>query len=353
MLDPTFITENEYDGIDRNDVKYKKYQPDKFQEKYVGLKFNHLTAISPVFIIGKNDTNKTGYKSWWLFKCDCGKEICRRFRGVKNEGTKDCGCSHDEKINKNYIGKTFNYLTVIEEVQPDRHLSQNYKYYKCRCKCGNYTVVRGNTLAAGEVKSCGCLKKEQEKKNLVHGYNLIDLTGKKFGKLTVQSKYNRKDKNYEAFWFCTCDCGGHRIVGGSLLRNGRITSCGCETKTKGELKISEILDKNHIEYLFDTYYFEDLLMPSGVAGRYDFILLDKEQNPYYLIEFDGEQHFKPIEYFGGEKGYKKLSTHDKIKNQYALSHNLPLVRIPYYELENITYDLLFSDKYLIKKVWHG
>ena len=89
-------------------------------------------------------------------------------------------------------------------------------------------------------------------------------------------------------------------------------------------------------------------MPSGVAGRYDFVLLDKEQNPYYLIEFDGEQHFKPIEYFGGEKSYKKLSIHDKIKNQYALSHNLPLVRIPYYELENITYDLLFSDKYLIK-----
>ena len=259
MAEPIFVTENEYDGIDRNGIKYKKYQPYDFQKKYIGIKFNQLTALSPVFLINGKGKNQTGYKSWWLFKCDCGKEICRRFSGVKLGETTNCGCVHDKKINDNYIGKTFNYLTVIEEVKPEPHQTQNYRYYRCQCRCGNYTTVRGNTLAAGEVKSCGCLKKEQEKKNLVRGYNLIDLTGKKFGKLTVQSKYNRKDKNYEAFWFCTCDCGGHRIVGSSLLRNGRITSCGCETKTKGELKISEILDKNHIEYLFDTYYFEDLL----------------------------------------------------------------------------------------------
>lgn len=39
---------------------------------------------------------------------------------------------------------------------------------------------------------------------------------------------------------------------------------------------------------------------------------------------------------------------DKEKNQYAIEHNIPLVRIPYTERDNITLDMLLGDKYLIK-----
>ena len=44
----------------------------------------------------------------------------------------------------------------------------------------------------------------------------------------------------------------------------------------------------------------------------------------------------------------KQKQNDEIKNKYALSHNIPLIRIPYSEKMNISLNLIFGDKYLIK-----
>ena len=85
----------------------------------------------------------------------------------------------------------------------------------------------------------------------------------------------------------------------------------------------------------------------GNLLRYDFILLDYN-NPYRIIEFDGAQHEQPIDFFGGIENFKQLQRNDEIKNQYALSHNIPLVRIPYSKRNDITFEDLFGDKYLIK-----
>ena len=63
--------------------------------------------------------------------------------------------------------------------------------------------------------------------------------------------------------------------------------------------------------------------------RYDFIILNDNEQPLYLIEYDGEQHFKSVERWGGEEKLKKQQEYDKIKNNYAINHNLPLIRIPY------------------------
>ena len=49
----------------------------------------------------------------------------------------------------------------------------------CKCDCGNYVTVATKNLKDGKTKSCGCIKKEKP-----YG-NLNDLTGKKFGRLTV------------------------------------------------------------------------------------------------------------------------------------------------------------------------
>lgn len=54
---------------------------------------------------------------------------------------------------------------------------------------------------------------------------LIDLSGKKFGRLKVINIAYKKNYNY--YWNCICDCGKQKIVMGSHLRSGRIKSCGC------------------------------------------------------------------------------------------------------------------------------
>jgi len=54
-----------------------------------------------------------------------------------------------------------------------------------------------------------------------------------------------------------------------------------------------------------------------------------------LIEFDGEQHFKSIDYFGGDEHLKYVQTHDEIKNEYCQKNNIPLLRIKYDEINKI------------------
>ena len=55
----------------------------------------------------------------------------------------------------------------------------------------------------------------------------IDLTGERFGRLTVVSRSDRMTKDHQVQWNCVCDCGTPAIVRGSNLRNGSATSCGC------------------------------------------------------------------------------------------------------------------------------
>ncbi len=57
------------------------------------------------------------------------------------------------------------------------------------------------------------------------GRKAVDLTGKKFGKLTVIS-FNQK-KGSRTLWNCKCECGGNRIVANDHLKRGEVTDCGC------------------------------------------------------------------------------------------------------------------------------
>ena len=56
--------------------------------------------------------------------------------------------------------------------------------------------------------------------------SLIDITGKKFGRLTVIRR-EANSKGGQARWLCKCDCGNDTIVLGTELRRGHTTSCGC------------------------------------------------------------------------------------------------------------------------------
>ena len=58
---------------------------------------------------------------------------------------------------------------------------------------------------------------------------LIDITGKKFGRLLAIGRIEN-DGRGESRWLCKCDCGNESVVLGSHLRSGRTVSCGCYSK---------------------------------------------------------------------------------------------------------------------------
>lgn len=68
---------------------------------------------------------------------------------------------------------------------------------------------------------------------------LIDITGKKYGKLTVQYMSDRKWKSGIRLWYCVCDCGGHTYTSSYNLRSGHTTSCGCEGQRKRNIGITK------------------------------------------------------------------------------------------------------------------
>ena len=230
-------------------------------------------------------------------------------------------------------GQKYNRLTVIKE-SPKRD-SSGCIIWECQCDCGNITYASSNALRSNHKRSCGCLNKEQITEL---GYNNCeDITGLKFGKLTVISKSDiRKDR--KVHWNCICDCGNTCIANGKSLRKGYIQSCGC-LKSVGEQKISNLLSKNNINYEREKV-FSDFS-----PYRYDFYV-----NNNYIIEYDGIQHFQ--EYCWGGKIHPLIEsqTRDALKNEYCHTNNIPIIRIPYTHLEDLKIEdlMLETTTFLVK-----
>ena len=63
---------------------------------------------------------------------------------------------------------------------------------------------------------------------------LIDMTGQRFGMLTVIEQVYDRRRTPHTRWLCQCDCGSRVIVAGGNLRSGNTTSCGCKNnRSKG------------------------------------------------------------------------------------------------------------------------
>lgn len=127
-------------------------------------------------------------------------------------------------------GRRFGRLTVIEQsgavyYGPDK---QHRPIWRCRCDCGNEVIVTGNNLRSGNTKSCGCLNPR----------HLIDLTGRRFGRLTVIERAENQDN--KVMWRCRCDCGNETIALSQNLRNGMTRSCGCLRKELARESIKAI-----------------------------------------------------------------------------------------------------------------
>lgn len=92
----------------------------------------------------------------------------------------------------------------------------------------------------------------------------------------------------------------------------------------GEKQISEWLYKHDIAYI-PQKTFNDCKNKQPLP--FDFYI------PAYnlCIEYDGEQHFRSIEFFGGEKSFIQRQHNDKIKNQYCQDNSIQLLRIPYFK----------------------
>ena len=128
----------------------------------------------------------------------------------------------------------------------------------------------------------------------------------------------------------------YKIVYEGLNRHSKTISCGCATKTAGEIKIEQILKTAGIQYQ-SQYRIREF----NISAPFDYAIFNQE-TLLCLIEYDGEQHFKPIEFFGGEEAFQKQQERDQKKDEWCKENNIPLLRIPYTDYEQLDAEYLFS-----------
>lgn len=237
-------------------------------------------------------------------------------------------------FSKEKIGKL--QPLYIDQTKP-RESGKNI-YWICKCDCGNICYVTSENLKRGDTPSCGCITKENRRASLK------DLSGQKFGHLTVLKFIGTVNKNSK--YLVQCDCGKIYEIYAQNLKQGCTTSCGCVKESHGEQKIRKILTENNINFVSQQIFKNFKYSDTHGVPRFDFYL------PEYniIIEYDGEQHFKPIFSFDSKESFEQRQKHDIEKNQYCFNNNITLIRIPYTHYNDLCLnDLLKNSKYIVKR----
>lgn len=210
-------------------------------------------------------------------------------------------------------GKIINGIKVIAYVEGSGG-GGKAREWVCECQsCKKEFISRQDHLFKKKTPNCSeCVKTRRE-----------DLSGQKFGYLTVDymiypGKYKR------TLCSCTCDCGASNIiVQANHLKFGETKSCGC-LKSYPEEQIAILLTENNIPFEREKR-FEDLIYKNHL--RFDFYLPELD----LVIEYNGEQHYIPIEHYGGYDDYLIRRERDMIKEQYCLDNNIKYLVIRYDE----------------------
>lgn len=270
-----------------------------------GKKFGKLISIE----IDWDMTNKCGH-TYWKCRCECGRIKSIRIDNLTSGASTSCGLCYND-----YANKKFNKLTALRKTHVDKN---GHQYWLFKCDCGNLKEIEINNVTSGKVQSCGCLHSE------VCSSLGEDLIGMKFGLLTVKELSQTSPRKYK----CICDCGTYTIVDPGNLKNGHTQSCGC-IKSLGELKIRQLFNDNKILFK-PEYIFSDLS-----NRRFDFGVFDNCALKY-VVEYHGKQHYiwNDTWHMSYEE-FLESQQRDKEKENYCLSNNIPLIRIPYWHYENL------------------
>lgn len=282
-----------------------------------------------------NNTKKKRIK--WHCRCNCGNEFDVLADNLKKRPKMSCKeCANKNRAIHNRIdvvGKKFGRLTVLD-------ILWDYDRAKaiCKCDCGNDYIGTKSDIVSGHTQSCGCLQSENT--SIV---NTKDWAGhiSTFGvEFLSQDHMNEKG---QWLWKCRCGvCGNTFIALPAKVNNGHTTSCGCRIQSSGEEYIENLLKQFDIEFI-PQYKFDDCKL--RYVLRFDFAIFNKGKF-LGLIEYDGKQHFEPIEFFGGQEGFEVTQKRDQVKNAYCRSHDIPLIRLPYTlsanEIKNKIYEYYLS-----------
>lgn len=203
----------------------------------------------------------------------------------------------------------------------------------CRCKVDGYkwSPVPSNLLAGKGCPVCSGTKKKTH-------YEYVEEVAKVNKNISVIDIYINAIT--PILHKCEVDGTQWRARPNHILEGHGCPVCN---DSIGEKEITQYLLSNNIEFI-PQYTFDGCKNKKKLP--FDFYL------PAYniCIEYDGLQHFKPVDHFGGEEGFKQRQYNDSIKNQFCRLNDIQLLRIKYDQDIETELDNFFNNTKLIKEV---
>lgn len=257
------------------------------------------------------------------------------FKQIPKNHSKGSGCQECGKIKC----RTSKKITINEFVIKSNKIHKNkYDYSntiidgvknKVKIICPEHGKF--NQEAYKHMSGHGC-----KRCTIVNNPHFIKMNNEEFISKSIETHgdvYNYSASKYN---------GSKKLVDVICKKHGKfkqlagvhMTGHGCPScsQSKGEKEISKILKKLNINFISQKKFKKCLNDKTGRLLKFDFYVPSKK----LLIEYDGKQHFKPIEFFGGIKGLENRQNLDEIKNRYANDNGFKLLRIPFYEKKNIS-----------------
>lgn len=275
------------------------------------------------------DYNHDGSHHHLTLQCPEGHIFSTTYNNFKR-GRRCRECSKT-KMNKN---RKVTITNIEQEIKPLGFKIVNSEEYEksssiitlCCPKNHVFSIIWNNFKRRG-YKCPHCNKEERIEKYHFKLQKYIESEGYKLNNIYFNDNDNlmvnitcSNNHTYDISW-------------GKFKSRSRCLICNGKRKSLGEEKIKEYLIKNNIDFV-QQKIFNDCNYKGCLY--FDFYL--PQHN--ICIEYDGIGHFEPTDFAGkgeewAEEQFRDNQIRDNIKNNYCKNNNINLLRIPYWEFDNI------------------
>lgn len=228
--------------------------------------------------------------------------------------------------------------TYVKEVD----MLNGIRYIECICaneECNNHFIAPESKLYTGSYK--GYCEQCRQKMSGIHQRKerIIGepISAEKDSPIFLGYVENIKNPKHLKGKFLCGKCKSNtfeRVLSDVENKRKQIYCSDCsKIESKGEKRVRLLLEELNISYK-TQYVFPDLVSNKGAYLKFDFYLPDYNT----CVEYDGEQHFSYTKPFFGamsEEDFLEGKERDSLKNKYCKDNNIYLIRIPYYEKEQI------------------
>ena len=249
------------------------------------------------------------------------------------------------KVSKKYTKTTKQFIKELKIINPEITVIGKYINSKTKIKiqhtCGyQWEAIPGNLLQGNSCPKCSKIKTSKKRAKTTKQF-IEELKGVN-SEITVIGNYINSQTKIEVKHSCGYEWEAIPIQ----LRQG--TSCPRCNESKGEKFLSKVLTSNNIPFVTQFNLVKN--PKTNYWLRSDFAILDKDKKTLLIIEYDGVQHFKPIEYFGGEEALKDTQYRDSIKDEYCKENNIPFIRFNYKQSEDYIIKVLLKQLKKLKVI---